>query len=325
MKFSQTTVNAALAVLKAKLFHRPTPLAVSWLITTRCNASCPYCGIPTREVPELPQKDLLRLMRGVKAAGGERLLFTGGEPLLRSDLPDLIEAANDFGMFPCIITNGLLLERRINALKGIRQITISFDGNAKLMDTIRGKGAHAAAVAGAEAVKALGIPLKMSVVLSKRNLGQVDYLLELAELFSAVVYFQPTEPHPLYSREQNPLAPPVTEYRSVINRLLELRKTNPHIGNSAAGLRYLKRWPGPAAITCLGGLLFARIEPDGRLTICGRNNDFGIMPSSPEGFEQAFKRLNPPPCTGCWGASRIELYLAYCGNLNAISNLNRLR
>lgn len=106
------TLRAVSALLKAKICAIPTPVAVSWLLTTRCTNVCPYCEIPQQSQPELPTKTLLRMVQALRKANACRVLFTGGEPLLREDLPELIIAASESGIQTGVITNGVLLDKK---------------------------------------------------------------------------------------------------------------------------------------------------------------------------------------------------------------------
>ena len=115
--------------------NRPlTSLRLS--VTDRCNLRCHYC-MPEDEYTWLPRADILdfdetaRLARAFAAAGASRLRLTGGEPLLRRDLADLVArlAASVAWDDLALTTNGILLTAQAEALKaaGVRRVTVSLD------------------------------------------------------------------------------------------------------------------------------------------------------------------------------------------------------
>ena len=105
-------------------------------VTDRCNLRCHYC-MPEDEYTWLPRADILdfdetaRLARVFAAAGASRLRVTGGEPLLRRDLPDLVSRLAAVAEWDdlALTTNGILLADQAEALKaaGIRRVTVSLD------------------------------------------------------------------------------------------------------------------------------------------------------------------------------------------------------
>jgi cyclic pyranopterin phosphate synthase len=104
-------------------------------VTDRCNLRCEYC-MPEAEYNWLPREDVLhfeeiaRLVDVFLGLGVDRLRLTGGEPLLRRDLPALVRMADKPGLNDlAMTTNGVLLAEQIDALKaaGLRRITVSLD------------------------------------------------------------------------------------------------------------------------------------------------------------------------------------------------------
>jgi len=130
---SQNTVMVPPRVLDA--FHRPLRnLRVS--VTDRCNLRCEYC-MPEDEYAWLPRQDILQfeeistLTDVFVSLGVDKVLLTGGEPLLRRDLPTLVRllAAKKGLADLALTTNGVLLADHIDALKaaGLRRLTVSID------------------------------------------------------------------------------------------------------------------------------------------------------------------------------------------------------
>ena len=107
---------------------------VTWRVTRSCNLECLSCfhdPEPRRYGAELTAGEGLALINDLAAWGVPRLLLSGGEPLMRADLLELVAYARERGMQPSILTNGTLLSReRAAELKraGTHSVTILLDG-----------------------------------------------------------------------------------------------------------------------------------------------------------------------------------------------------
>lgn len=126
--------------------HLAGPLAVHLEVADSCNLSCRHCfaGPLPRHDAALSLCELESVFRSMAQMGTFRLGLTGGEPLLRPDLFDLIDLACFYGLSPCMTTNGTLITRETARRLGQRQLlwlNISLDGAcAETNDAIRGKG-----------------------------------------------------------------------------------------------------------------------------------------------------------------------------------------
>jgi GTP 3',8-cyclase len=164
-------------------------------VTDRCNFRCVYCmpkEVFGREYRFLPRSELLtfeeieRLARAFAALGVEKIRITGGEPLLRRDLEQLVALlAGIEGLDLTLTTNGALLPQKARALAdaGLRRITVSLDSLDD--DVFRAMNdvdfPVARVLAGIDAAAAAGLPVKVNVVV-KRGLNE-DSIVELARHF----------------------------------------------------------------------------------------------------------------------------------------------
>ncbi len=117
---------------------------VVWNSTRRCNLKCVHCYSSSRNIPyvnELDTKEGKRLIADIAAFGSPVLLLSGGEPLIRKDLPELARFAVDEGMRVVVSTNGTLITKK-TADKfrqiGLSYIGVSLDGIGKTHDQFRG-------------------------------------------------------------------------------------------------------------------------------------------------------------------------------------------
>ncbi len=111
----------------------PCPV-IAWNVTSQCNLHCLHCDTARKQPstePELTTEEGLGLLNHLAQHGTKSIYFTGGEPLLRTDLITLIRHATDEGMRTVLNTNGLLLnDQIIRHLKdsGLKYISITLDG-----------------------------------------------------------------------------------------------------------------------------------------------------------------------------------------------------
>ncbi len=162
-----------------------------WLLaelTYRCPLQCPYCSNPldfASQEKELTTDQWIRVFEQAREMGAVQLGFSGGEPLTRKDLPDLIRAARDLGFYTNLITSGIGLTRKKIADfadAGLDHIQISFqasdpDLNAALSGSQK---AFERKLEMAKAVKEHGYPMVLNFVLHRHNIDQIDKILDLS-------------------------------------------------------------------------------------------------------------------------------------------------
>jgi len=168
------------------------PLALIAELTHRCPLHCVYCSNP-RELSarsqELPTEIWARVFREARDAGVLQLDLTGGEPLARPDLSDLIRAARAAGLYVNLITSGLPLdEARLDQLlaDGLDHFQLSFQGARQ--DTaaeISGTKTHAQKLRVLEWLKTRRVAVTLNFVVHRRNLDQLGEMLAVAENSSA--------------------------------------------------------------------------------------------------------------------------------------------
>lgn len=161
-----------------------------WLYTNYdCNLHCDYCCVvsgPTADPRRLPRERIETLVDQAAATGLERVFVTGGEPLLRPDLPELITWITD--RLPLtLLTNAMLLRgprwERIRPLIG-RGLTfqISLDSaEAQQHDSHRGAGSHAKALDGIRTLLGAGAHVKLAATLPEAHLDEIARLDMLAD------------------------------------------------------------------------------------------------------------------------------------------------
>lgn len=161
-----------------------------WLLaelTYRCPLQCPYCSNPldfARHGDELDTAQWFRVMAEAREMGAVQIGFSGGEPLVRPDLPDLIGEARRLGFYTNLITSGIgLTEQKIAEFRraGLDHIQISFQASdATVNNMLAGsEKAFAQKLAMARAVKAHGYPMVLNFVTHRHNIDDIDRIIEL--------------------------------------------------------------------------------------------------------------------------------------------------
>ncbi|MBW2002039.1 MAG: 12,18-didecarboxysiroheme deacetylase [Deltaproteobacteria bacterium] len=161
---------------------------VVWNTTRACNLNCIHCyakAVHQSRDKELTTEEGFHLIDDLATFGVPVLLFSGGEPLLRSDLPELTEYAVSKGMRAVISTNGTLItEEKAILLKnaGVSYVGISLDGLEKVNDHFRGvKGAFKKALNGIKNCQKVKLKVGLRFTINKLNIDQVPGIFDLAE------------------------------------------------------------------------------------------------------------------------------------------------
>ena len=169
----------------APVHRRPI---VVWNVTRSCNLHCAHCYSSShdREYPgELTTDQALAVIDDLADYGIPVLLFSGGEPLRRHDLPVLVKRAAERGLRPTLSSNGTLMTpemARTLADAGMVRAGISLDGLEAINDKFRGsKGAFRDALEGIRNATAVGMRLSLRFTMTKQNIDDLPGLFDLAE------------------------------------------------------------------------------------------------------------------------------------------------
>ena len=175
----------------------PTAYSVSWNLTRRCNLRCDHCYISAGPGPrpsdELSTAECLRVMDEIAEVNPNIfLILTGGEPLLRLDLPALAAAGRERGFTVVVGTNGVLLrERQARLLResGVQGVSLSLDStDAARHDAFRRlRGAWKGAVSATEICRAEGLDFSLHMSVTEWNTGEIPDMIDLARELGATV------------------------------------------------------------------------------------------------------------------------------------------
>ncbi|ELZ22683.1 heme biosynthesis protein [Halosimplex carlsbadense 2-9-1] len=159
---------------------------VVWNCTKQCNLYCDHCYAAAETEPapgEMTTAEGKQFLDELAEFGAPVVLFSGGEPLAREDLVELVAHASDAGLRPVLSTNGTLLtEERAAALRdaGLKYVGVSVDGMPERNDAFRGQeGAFDRALEGIEASQSAGLKTGLRYTITRHNADDLEDVVAL--------------------------------------------------------------------------------------------------------------------------------------------------
>ena len=254
-----------------------------WLLaelTYRCPLHCIFCYNPTRYAhtgSELSTSEWVDVMRQARALGAAQIGFSGGEPLLRDDLEELVQEARNLGFYTNLITSGVgLTDARATRLKqaGLDHVQLSFqDSTRELNDFLSHTRTFDLKKKVAHIIKQHDWPMVMNCVLHRHNLPHVDKIIEMAlELGAEYLELANTQyygwawlnrDHLMPTREQ------LVEAEAVVNRY------RAQIGKRCRVLFVVPDYFEERPKACMNGWgsVFLSVAPDGLAMPCHNARD----------------------------------------------------
>jgi radical SAM protein with 4Fe4S-binding SPASM domain len=154
---------------------------------TRCSLSCIFCYNCWNAVPGYPRgklstrRTIAMLRKAVKESGAAQVAVTGGEPLLREDLPDIVAALTLGGTVVSVLTNGTLMTKEwaSDLLKtGVRLFQLTLLGmDGKLHDAHCGEGSFAAVMRSLDILRSAGASVTFTVVVTRRTVDELPAIM----------------------------------------------------------------------------------------------------------------------------------------------------
>ena len=166
-----------------------------WESTSGCNLSCVHCrrlkvAGQANSAEELSTVSMQAVLESAARLGKPVIVFSGGEPLLRSDWPILATHAKSLGLPTALATNGTMIDAALAskiADANFRRVSVSLDGaDAVTHDPFRGvTGAFERAMSGIAAMRHAGVPVQINAGITAHNFSQLDQLYELCKTVGA--------------------------------------------------------------------------------------------------------------------------------------------
>ncbi len=169
----------------------PSPLALVAELTHRCPLHCVYCSNPIAlagRAAELTTETWSRVFREAAELGVLQADFTGGEPLARTDIVELVRAARTAGLYVSLISSGLPLEEtklRSLVAAGLDHFQLSFQGAREATATeISGTKTQSQKLRVLEWLKSHRIGVTLNFVIHRRNIHELEEMLAMVEEYS---------------------------------------------------------------------------------------------------------------------------------------------
>ena len=259
-----------------------------WLlaeITYACPLHCVFCYNPvdyTQHGPELTTQEWIKVLRDARAAGSVQCGFSGGEPLVRDDLEELVAEAHKLGFYTNLLTSGIgFTAERAKALKaaGLDHVQLSFqDSTRELNDFLSHTKTFALKQKAAQLIQENGWPMVLNCVIHRLNIDYIEKIIELAvdlgaeylELANSQYYSwaQLNRDGLMPSREQLERAERVTnEYREKLGDKLRIffvvpdyYETRPKKCMNGWGNIFLTITPDGSALPCHTAKMIKQLE-----------------------------------------------------------------
>jgi MoaA/NifB/PqqE/SkfB family radical SAM enzyme len=187
--------NALKSFVGNYVLRKPVPLLLSLSVTHRCNAQCPFCDF-WRSTPgrEMTVDEINKIFLDAYDLGCLIAVVTGGESLLRRDLPTILKNADEAGLTTFLLTNGYLLANRIKEIhEHLDVVSVSIDFPDSRHDITRGlDGLFNKAIEGIKLAQEYGVSTNInSIITNSQTLEDIEKLLSLAEGLNSGITFSP--------------------------------------------------------------------------------------------------------------------------------------
>jgi len=206
------------------------------------------CDIPQQQMPELTTEDWKQVIKDVSSFGVQTIVFSGGEPLLRKDILELIACAKNNNLSACLTSNGVLVDEKASyelSRAGVDVVNISIEGTPDTHDYLRGNDTFAKAIYALKALSRENIECTIATMVSKYNYKDLPYIFELAKKhrvttvrlqpFSKIFVTEPLKEKDFFIKEQD-----IDSLKQIIEEVIALSRRY-HIATNP--LSYLRKIP----------------------------------------------------------------------------------
>lgn len=296
-------LGMAKAVFLAHFMGKRTPVNVMWRITNKCNSKCKYCMIRDRDQRELSTYEILNLIDQMAECGTLRIGFVGGEALLRKDFGKILDYVKKKNIYITLVSNGYLIPKKIDLIRKLDCLILSFDGKKLNHERDREIGAYEKVMNAIKTVSKEDINLLTNTVLTKYNLDDLDFILETAREYVFKCTFN-------LLQGAYDMLPENKKYRETIQRLIDAKKKGMPIVLSFKTLNLLKKWKDYKEFIsldpmenfrCWAGKLIFNINTDGSIAPCDILSN--LKKNHPNcvklGLKKAISVMEQPRCKSC--------------------------
>lgn len=328
-----------MSLLKHRLSGQYVPLSVIFTITNRCNSKCNYCYAEyyKRKEDNLSTQDILGVVNQLAEMGNKRISLSGGEPLIREDIGKIVEHIKRKKILCDINTNGYLVSKKVQELKGVDSLCVSLDGDEKSHDMNREPGSFRKAMNAIECALSNKLSVRTNTVLTKNNLNSIDFIVETARKYNYLAIFNIVLGH-FFKKEdsRNFTKADNAEFKDALKKIIFYKAKGYPILFSKKAYSYTLDWkdyskesymgesPKFRHARCWAGKYFCFIDTDGQVYPCSHMMGKIKSPNYlSDSFKKAFESISNHNCKACYMADHNEFNLFY--NLDFEVILNHIR
>ncbi len=294
------------------------PVWCSWQLTDKCNFRCKFCSVWQKELnsEQMSLEEIRQGARKIAQIGPMMISMTGGEPLMREDLPQIISAMDEHH-FSFISTNGSLVtrERARDIVKaGLWGVGVSLDyASAEKHDENRGfPGAYERALRALEIFRSEQVngrpQVNLMFTLLKDNLGDLD---EIARMTRDIGCTFRVQAYSNLKTHDNSMQYP----EPVSQKLLELHEKYPHFVTNRVVLEKFDQAISKGVPGCIAGKYMINIDPRGFVAKCPEDqaNPVGhvLLDDNATLLKRLKEKHQQNRCQNCWYNCRNELEVSY--------------
>ncbi len=322
--------KAGINTVKGRILGRNVPVSVTLRVTYRCDFMCDYCITGTLEEDEMSTSQIKLLIDEFARLGTQKMTFTGGEPLIREDVGELIDYCAEKEIITVLGSNGYLFPKFIGRLKNLDILALSLDGKAATHDKQRRKvGSHQKVLEAIELALKHGIQVFTNTTITNSNKEHIGYILDLAKKmgFKAIMqpvvnadYAKDTIKSHLLSKE---------DFELVTKELIRLKEMGEPIVYSTTTYKYFyDSYYGTSKnknLRCWAGKLFCSVTPEGNVYPCsGLVNKVKSLNGTKVGFANAFLGTPDFSCDKCEYTCYINNNLLFAFDFKTIMNMFKI-
>ncbi len=308
---------AARALWQMRVKKRP--FVLSHGITSRCNMKCDFCSYWRTPEKEMSRSQIIEMLNEAQDYGIGVYNAWTVEPLMREDLPEILHHAKSLGLTTSMVTNGLLLKKRVGDLADLDMLSVSVDG----IKSYRGlRGIDLGPILdGIRAARKAGHDILMNCVISGKNVHELSDLVNLAESLGCWISFEPMhESEEIDPKIWGALAIlDIPAFERAIEGLIELKESGAPIINSQTYLNMIKnskrRTDSMPGFVCHASDIIMHVASDGSVGCCRvhqeplGNISSGLARVWEEAREK--RRQISKECRGCLFFGYVENSLLY--------------
>jgi radical SAM family uncharacterized protein len=292
------------------------PIFCGHKLTYNCNLRCKMCPFWKRPSPDSSLAQEKAILKQVYNSGACGVAFEGGEPLLRTDLVEILAFSRSLPLHTSLITNGTLLESRIDELapyiNGV--VYVSLDGLEETHDAIRGVGgSFRKAVQGISAAKEK-VAVTINTTVMAENIDEVESMVELAKELGTKISVAVAHEY----CNANASSPAAGKIPKIAHRLMEMKREGYPVVNSIGYFKVMakeKNWQ------CKPWSMI-NIDPHGNVVLpCYVHNDYAssvsVFEGGIKGAVSDFDWKKIENCQKCSLHCYVEPSLVLSGDISA--------